>query len=299
MESGPQYQNLSGRRHTAADNRPAVFKTVCGAPMTRPGWVRFPSIPAKFLCDDSQDDSHSGGFYLDARWRAFHGMLPRSSLSAPPPVDRAGERRSRLQLAFVIIACVWTPSLLVELAIRAAFNVGEAHWVVDPWLYVARSEHSVDGESLHVALTLALLIFGLVILVAVVHRVRSGSIVPTVAVACLVSGQLANASDVLVRGSVIDVVGLHMARGGIYSVGDIAISTGFALVPSAAMVLVARDTSLPGSVGVCIAVLTLQVALAMSVVEGGALLTMLSISATVVSVIGFFVRFKGSLEESG
>src|SRR5436190_9055567 len=27
---------------------PAVFKTVCGALLRRPGWVRFPSIPAKF-----------------------------------------------------------------------------------------------------------------------------------------------------------------------------------------------------------------------------------------------------------
>ena len=26
----------------------AVFKTVCGALLRRPGWVRFPSIPAKF-----------------------------------------------------------------------------------------------------------------------------------------------------------------------------------------------------------------------------------------------------------
>jgi hypothetical protein len=26
---------------------PAVFKTVCGALLRRPGWVRFPSIPAK------------------------------------------------------------------------------------------------------------------------------------------------------------------------------------------------------------------------------------------------------------
>jgi hypothetical protein len=42
------------------DAQPAVFKTVCGAPMTRPGWVRFPSIPAKLRSCDSQDDSHSG-----------------------------------------------------------------------------------------------------------------------------------------------------------------------------------------------------------------------------------------------
>ncbi len=38
---------------------PAVFKTVCGALLRRPGWVRFPSIPAKFGVDDSQVDSQT------------------------------------------------------------------------------------------------------------------------------------------------------------------------------------------------------------------------------------------------
>src|SRR2546428_6413878 len=37
----------------------AVFKTVCGALLRRPGWVRFPSIPARFGRRDSQHDSHS------------------------------------------------------------------------------------------------------------------------------------------------------------------------------------------------------------------------------------------------
>jgi hypothetical protein len=40
------------------DAPPAVFKTVCGALLRRPGWVRFPSIPARFARRDSQDDSH-------------------------------------------------------------------------------------------------------------------------------------------------------------------------------------------------------------------------------------------------
>src|SRR5438105_6341374 len=39
----------------------AVFKTVCGALLRRPGWVRFPSIPATFCRADSQVDSHSNG----------------------------------------------------------------------------------------------------------------------------------------------------------------------------------------------------------------------------------------------
>jgi hypothetical protein len=41
------------------DNRLAVFKTVCGALLRRPGWVRFLSIPANFGGADSQDDSHT------------------------------------------------------------------------------------------------------------------------------------------------------------------------------------------------------------------------------------------------
>ena len=39
------------------DARPAVFKTVCGALLRRPGWVRFPSIPATSRGYDSQGDS--------------------------------------------------------------------------------------------------------------------------------------------------------------------------------------------------------------------------------------------------
>src|SRR5712691_13293362 len=40
----------SERRLTSADGRNAVFKTVCGALLRRPGWVRFPSIPAPLKC---------------------------------------------------------------------------------------------------------------------------------------------------------------------------------------------------------------------------------------------------------
>jgi hypothetical protein len=45
------------------DVSPAVFKTVCGALLRRPGWVRFPSIPATRRGFDSEDDSHG----VDAR----------------------------------------------------------------------------------------------------------------------------------------------------------------------------------------------------------------------------------------
>ena len=54
--------NLRSRHRTISDPRAAVFKTVWGALLRRPGWVRFPSIPAKFgICDSrsSWPDSNS------------------------------------------------------------------------------------------------------------------------------------------------------------------------------------------------------------------------------------------------
>jgi hypothetical protein len=39
---------VSGPVRTSVDASTAVFKTVCGALLRRPGWVRFPSIPANF-----------------------------------------------------------------------------------------------------------------------------------------------------------------------------------------------------------------------------------------------------------
>jgi len=46
LESQDAWSNGSGPRWTSADGEPAVCKTVCGALLRRPGWVRFPSIPA-------------------------------------------------------------------------------------------------------------------------------------------------------------------------------------------------------------------------------------------------------------
>jgi hypothetical protein len=43
-----QESNLGGRWWTVVDISPTVFKTVCGALLRRPEWVRFPSIPANF-----------------------------------------------------------------------------------------------------------------------------------------------------------------------------------------------------------------------------------------------------------
>jgi hypothetical protein len=59
-DSGCSFFILRGRPQTLADVKNAVFKTVCGALLRRPGWVRFPSIPANSSDFDSQDDSHSG-----------------------------------------------------------------------------------------------------------------------------------------------------------------------------------------------------------------------------------------------
>ena len=48
---GPEVLNLivSEPWQASMDARNAVFKTVCGALLRRPGWVRFPSIPANFV----------------------------------------------------------------------------------------------------------------------------------------------------------------------------------------------------------------------------------------------------------
>ena len=47
--------NLCERQRTSVYGAPAVFKTVCGAPRTRRGWVRFPSVPAISRPDHGQD----------------------------------------------------------------------------------------------------------------------------------------------------------------------------------------------------------------------------------------------------
>src|SRR5206468_4322216 len=95
----------------------AVFKTVCGALLRRPGWVRFPSIPAKFPRFDSQDDSHSNtrapvvaepsrsrrdaaGHVIESRPTGPQSSAPigRRQLSLPPAVDAhhiASRRRRR------------------------------------------------------------------------------------------------------------------------------------------------------------------------------------------------------------
>jgi hypothetical protein len=61
LVTGGVRSNCSGPLGTSVDGKPAVFKTVCGALLRRPGWVRFPSIPATFHAYDSQDDSRKGG----------------------------------------------------------------------------------------------------------------------------------------------------------------------------------------------------------------------------------------------
>ncbi len=61
LESEGVRSDRTGPLWTPVDSKPAVFKTVCGALLRRPGWVRFPSIPAIFAVDDSQHDSHRSG----------------------------------------------------------------------------------------------------------------------------------------------------------------------------------------------------------------------------------------------
>ena len=50
----------------------AVFKTVCGAVLSRPRWVRFPSIPARAFQKPFEDDVPRGLDYLRS---ALHAPL--------------------------------------------------------------------------------------------------------------------------------------------------------------------------------------------------------------------------------
>jgi hypothetical protein len=77
---------------TPADIRNAAFKTVCGALLRRPGWVRFPSIPAKFGCRDGQDDSHSSGH------RQVAARLSGRSVTNREPTDPQVAYEERLGL---------------------------------------------------------------------------------------------------------------------------------------------------------------------------------------------------------
>jgi hypothetical protein len=61
LESERPLPNCSKPQWIAVDCSPAVFKTVCGALLRRPGWVRFPSIPASLGLRYSQHDSHGSG----------------------------------------------------------------------------------------------------------------------------------------------------------------------------------------------------------------------------------------------
>ena len=97
------------------DGSHAVFKTVCGALLRRPGWVRFPSIPAKFAADDSQHDSHSSVSMQTA-------MYAYGPAAAAPSGGRVGADSTIVQWTSathpVAQAC-WSPSKgLVEAANR-------------------------------------------------------------------------------------------------------------------------------------------------------------------------------------
>jgi hypothetical protein len=56
-DCGISKSNVGGLWWAWAYASPAVFKTVCGALLRRPGWVRFPSIPARLGPYDSQVDA--------------------------------------------------------------------------------------------------------------------------------------------------------------------------------------------------------------------------------------------------
>ncbi len=100
------------------DARPAVFKTVCGALLRRPGWVRFPSIPASFRADDSQDDSHSSG-----RPRTATDASGRARLFAICGGKLAPDGRQLGQSAFLARAVDSRPSTVSMVGGRARWTI--------------------------------------------------------------------------------------------------------------------------------------------------------------------------------
>src|SRR2546421_782759 len=78
--------NLAGAGDVWGLVPPAVFKTVCGALMRRPGWVRFPSIPANHPLRTQQV---VGWRITRPVWQPIeqldHGQLTEQSANPRPP----------------------------------------------------------------------------------------------------------------------------------------------------------------------------------------------------------------------
>ena len=92
----------------------AVFKTVCGALLRRPGWVRFPSIPAKSGGRDSQHDSQNRNGFLDrmrlcARLLAPSAGLDRWCACGPKGWAELGPSPEALGLVTVF---AWSPPVV-------------------------------------------------------------------------------------------------------------------------------------------------------------------------------------------
>ena len=128
---------------------------------------------------------------------------------------------------------VFVIALAIGAIVRQELRVDQSFWVVQPALYIARSEHAADHVPLVLLVGSTVLMAGII---WVIRRVDPPlRPVPEVLVALCVGGGgvLANFAEVLARASVTDFLGVHGPNGGVYSAGDIAISTGIALMPVA------------------------------------------------------------------
>jgi hypothetical protein len=101
-------------------------------------------------------------------------------------------------------------------------------------LYIAHSEHIARGQPWVIAATIIVLLAGTLILWIVHKTGGKSSWVPEVLLAFGIGGELANGVEIIARGSVTDIIGIHEPGGGIYSAGDIATGMGISLLIAAA-----------------------------------------------------------------
>jgi len=141
----------------------------------------------------------------------------------------------RLLLPLVICAVCLGGNFLVRLQLQE----GQGFWVFPPVLYIRHIEHVAAGQPWGTAATAATLLAGILVLRTIQRTARMVSVWPELVLTFAMGGAIANLLEVYSRGSVTDALGVHVAAGGVYSAGDVAIGIGVSMLPAAAFGLVA------------------------------------------------------------
>ena len=79
----PGRSNWRERLRISVDGSPAVFKTVCGALLRRPGWVRFPSSPPSSAGRHGQVSNAARPSSSGPNAGSSHWLSPKTGPSAP------------------------------------------------------------------------------------------------------------------------------------------------------------------------------------------------------------------------